>query len=462
MDSLWTLIRIGQQHYALPSEAITQAMVAPARFPLPYAPAHIIGMAHFDGNVLPCVALDVAFGLSDRATSYEECVVVRHGDRRAIIMAAAVLRHLPLTDQDIHSVSRDDVDADASAGAIIGEINTHGISAFLLDPAYLVSFSARAQDTQGRPGLIDAVDDEETHGADEELSCYLYTSIAGQHYAIDVDHVREIITFDSVTLMPGAPAPLRGLCIVRNNSYLLVSSSQWLGIPATGQPAQAVIVTTPSGDILLDIDAVEAVARVPVSQIRQLTDSGACLGGVIEAEGQPLRGILNIAAISRHVPDLHRYIPRIEDDRKQAEQEELFSYLLIRWDKELFAIELAEVVRLEQDGQVRRIEDDRFSAVFNFDGDTIPVIREDIFYGMPSRDPQREGYLVLSAEGSPYAVPLQSAERIIATERRNILKRGDQRDERFAGTLRHHDKLVTLLNMSFFRQQAAHAPGSAP
>lgn len=94
-ESLWTLLQIGEQYFALPSDAIMQAMVAPARFPLPYAPAHIIGMAHYDGDVLPCVALDVAFGLGDSADRYQECAVVRHGDRRAIIMATAVLRHIP-------------------------------------------------------------------------------------------------------------------------------------------------------------------------------------------------------------------------------------------------------------------------------------------------------------------------------------------------------------------------------
>lgn len=459
-ESLWTLLQIGEQHFALPSAAIMQAMVAPARFPLPYAPAHIIGMAHYDGDVLPCVALDIAFGLGDGATRYQECMVVRHGDRRAIIMATAVLRHIPLTDKDIHSVSHDGIDATESANAIVGEISMNGKSVFLLDPAYLVSFSARKSDSHGRPGLVDSADSEDDHGIDDELSCFLYIGIGGQNYAVDVNLVSEIVTFDSVTPMPGAPAPLLGLCIVRNRSYLLLSSSQWLGISTDLPPTQAIVVTTPCGEVLLDVDGIDAVARVPSSQIRSLSHADACLTGVIEAESEMLRGILNITALSQQIPDLQRYIPRVETQRKTVDEGELLSYLLVRWDKELFAIDLGDVVRLEQDGQARSIEDERFSAVFNFDGDTIPVLREDFFYGMPSRESHRDGYLVLSADGSPYAVSLQNAERIITTSQSNLLKRGAQRDERFAGTIRHNDRLVTLVNMSYFRQQALHGPGS--
>lgn len=461
-ESLWALLKIGEQHFALPSGAITQAMVAPARFPLPYAPAHIIGMAHYDGDVLPCVALDLAFGIGDGATHYEECAVVQHGDRRAIIMATAVLRHIPLADRDIHSVSHDDIDAAASANAVVGEISMDGRSVFLLDPAYLVGFSARKSDSHGRPGLVDSVDNEDDRSLDEELSCYLYIGIGGQHYAVDVNLVSEIVTFDSVTPMPGAPAPLSGLCIVRDRSYLLLSSSQWLGISNDLPATQAIVVTTPSGDVLLDVDSVDAVARVPPSQVRPLTHADACLSGVIEADNQMLRGILNIASLSSQIPELKRYIPRVEHQRKAHDEGELLSYLLIRWDKELFAIELGDIVRLEQSGHARSIEDETFSAVFNFDGDTIPVLREDLFYGTPSKESHRDGYLILSAEGSPYAVSLQNAERIITTSRSNLLKRDSRGDERFAGTIRHNDRLVTLVNMSFFRKQASHNPGSAP
>lgn len=460
-DSLWTLIQIGKQHYALPSEAITQAMAAPQRFPLPYAPAHIIGMAHFDGDVLPCVALDIAFGLADEAPAYQECVIVRHDGRRAIIMATSVLRHISLANQDVHSVNRDDIETASSNSAILGEINVDGISAFLLDPAYLVIFSARREHTNGRPGLVDSVEEEQAHSDEDDLSCYLFVSIGGQHYAVDVDLVSEIVTFDAVTCMPGAPAPLRGLCIVRDHSYLLLSSSQWLGISSDSTTNQAIIVTTPCGEILLDIDSVESVSNIPSSKVRPLTHVDSCLSGVIEAENQPLRGILNVSAIPRCVPELQRFIPKVEDHRHAESEEALFSYLLIRWDRELFAIDLSEIIRLEKDGEARSIEDERFSAVFNFDGDTIPVIREDLFYGMASRDDHRDGYMVLSADGSPYAVPLQNAERIIATQRSNILKRGSQHDDRFSGTIRHNDKLVTLFNMSFFRRQAFDAQGSA-
>mgnify|MGYP005749760919 CR=1 FL=1 len=451
---LWTLLQIGNHHFAIPSDSIIQAMAAPTCFPLPYAPDHVVGMAHFDGDVLPCIALDIAFGLSGGEGHYAECAVIRHDARRAIIMATTVLRHIPISDSSIQAISDKAVDPESAGSAIVGETTINGLSVFLLDPAYLVSFSARRESHAGRPGLVDIAEDEHRE-IDEDLSCYLYINVAGQHYAIDVSLAREIVTFDSVTRMPGAPSPIRGLCIVRDQSYLLLSSSDWLGIGAEAVTDTAVIVSTPAGDILLDIDSVEAVRMVPDSSVRPLSHEDACLRGVIEIENEALRGILNVAAIANHVPDLQRYIPKAETSRKQEELEDLLSFLLIRWDRELFAIDLHEIIRLEQSGETRRIEDSRFSSVFSFDGDTIPVIRDEIFYGMGSKVDHRDGYLILNAEGFAYAAPLQNAERIITTSRSSLLKRGNQRDERFSGTIRHDDKLVTLINMAYFRQQAS-------
>lgn len=458
MTTLWTLMRIGGQHYALPSKDIIQVIPAPLRFPLPYAPAHIVGMAHFDGDILPCVAIDAVLSDADQQADYKQCAVIGHGGRRALIMAQTVLRQLDLSAADIHVIEQDrEAEHDS---AIVGEVSINGQSVFLLDGSYLVQFSASREQQAGRPGLIDNVDDF-TNTESSEQQLFLHVSICGQAYAIDVGLIREIVDIEQVALIPGAPEPIRGLAGIRGQSHLLLSSQRWLGLDGDGVPQVAVAVETAAGLVLLDAGQIEAVSGASASVIKPLDDDAGRVCGVIQQPGQPLRGILNIAALPRQVPDLPRYIPRVEGHQVEAATEATSSFLLVRWDEELFALPLADVVRLEQSGHVRRLDHDVFEAVLNFDGDSIPVIRDAVFYGMEANNSHRDGYLILQADDHPYAAPLQHADRIIEVTTRQVMRTAVQRDGRFLGTLRHGDALVSLINPAFFRQQAEDSRGAA-
>lgn len=459
-DVLWTVIRIGQQVFALPSSAVLQAMATPVIFPLPFAPAHIVGMAHVDGDVLPCVALDVAFGQSGTSAAQRgESIVLQYDGRRVLILADAVVRHVQLSAEVLQGLRQLDGNEDDLRHAVVGELALEGDSVFLLDAAYLASFSARQRPRDGRPGLADsAVEDAQAEHQDAvEEETFLYITISGQHYAVAVDRVSEIVDLEQVSAVPGAPPVVRGLTLVRGASYLVLSSARWLALPADDPPAFAIMLHTGSGMVLLDVDSVDDVVQVPRSAVRSMHAAEAVIAAVIEHDDGVVRGVVNVDAVG--ADGLARYIPEQRDRRDESAGEEQESFLMVRWREELFAISLPDVLRLEEDCPVQAVDSEFYGAVCSFDGDTLPVLRPEFFYGMDDNGTAREGYIVLQVEQTRYAVPLQNAERIIAARQRDVQRRTTQGDERFAGTVRYRDALVTLVNMGFFRERIAALPG---
>lgn len=458
-DALWTVIRVGGQMFALPSSSVMQAMAVPPIFPLPFAPPHIAGMAHVDGDVLPCVALDLAFGQSTTGNGHRgESLVLQHDGRRVLVLVDTVVRHLQLSGEVLRSLDRNEDDL---RHAVVGELALDGDSIFLLDAAYLAGFSAQQHAHKGRPGLVDSADTDEDvpcrEAEDEEA--FLYVTISAQHYAVSVDKVSEILDLDNVSAVPGAPSVVRGLALVRGESYLVLSSAHWLGLPEDDAPAFAIMLHTREGAVLLDVDSVDDFASVPRAAVRTMHDNGAAVEAVLEHEDGVVRGVLNVEAMTAHVDDLARYIPERRSHADESASEARESFLMVRWQDELFAISLPDVLRLEEDCPLQAVDSEHYCAVCSFDGDTLPVLRPDFFYGLDDAGAAREGYIVLQVDETRYAVPLQNAEKIIAANQRDVQRRNTQTDERFAGTVRYRDTLVTLVNMQFFRERIAGLPG---
>jgi len=58
---------------------------------------------------------------------------------------------------------------------------------------------------------------ESSAGVGAQGADYLTFFIAGEEYAVTLEKVREVIPYDTVTRVPGMPAPVRGVTNLRGN-----------------------------------------------------------------------------------------------------------------------------------------------------------------------------------------------------------------------------------------------------
>src|SRR5258708_36108196 len=83
---------------------------------------------------------------------------------------------------------------------------------------------------------------ESKHETGEPGADYLTFFIAGEEYAVTLEKVREVIPYDTVTRVPGMPAPVRGVTNLRGNVVPVIDLAIKFRLPEIPLNARACIV----------------------------------------------------------------------------------------------------------------------------------------------------------------------------------------------------------------------------
>lgn len=122
---------------------------------------------------------------------------------------------------------------------------------------------------------------------------HLRVLVAGEQYALAVEHVAEVLELTEVTPVPGAPPALLGLLNLRGETLSVVDLASALGLPGEHRPARLVVASHDGRRAGLAIDAVLDVAALPQTSPE---DGLAC---VLETTviGGALIGVLDVGAL---------------------------------------------------------------------------------------------------------------------------------------------------------------------
>ena len=453
----WTLFTISGRGYALPSENVIQSIAAPRVQPVPFAPTHVAGIAQVDGEILPCVDLATLFQSRKEGEAAAEALVIEHQQRRTVVLEDSANRQITLDEEDRQSLSALD-NAEEEAQAIIGELQQGGATILLLDPGYLSHFSAQRARSEGRPGLVATHADTSREADDQQLDMlFLYITINQQEYALRVTDIKEIVELETVSPLPGAPADVAGISLVRNSSHLVLDAGTCLGI-GTVDGNQAVLVPVSQGELLIAVSGIDAVRAVARHHARPVGDSNARLDAVIEVPGEPVRAVINAQALVDAVPGVAQFVPASRHhDKEQAAQEESFRFLVVQWGNERFALPLEKVLRLDPPAAIRRVDSELFEGVISTGGEVVPVLDAHQFYGLEHNADALEGFMIIARDDVMYAVPLEHAERIIDVPESAIQRTQGTGDQRFCGSIRFEDGLISAVELSHFTQLARSA-----
>jgi purine-binding chemotaxis protein CheW len=84
--------------------------------------------------------------------------------------------------------------------------------------------------------------DSEAKAAPSSAAQYLTFFIAGEEYAVGLDHVREVIPYDTVTRVPGMPRTVRGVTNLRGSVVPVVDLAIKFRLPEIPVTARTCIV----------------------------------------------------------------------------------------------------------------------------------------------------------------------------------------------------------------------------
>lgn len=114
--------------------------------------------------------------------------------------------------------------------------------------------------------------------------------LAEEFYALDIQHIQEIVRMQQITSIPGAAYYVDGLTKFRGSAIPVLDLRRRCGVTANEYTPDTRIVVVSGGDgmVGLTVDAVTEVRRIPAEQIEANSNV------VRERENEYIRGIAKL------------------------------------------------------------------------------------------------------------------------------------------------------------------------
>jgi purine-binding chemotaxis protein CheW len=117
---------------------------------------------------------------------------------------------------------------------------------------------------------------------------------AGEHYALPVEEVLEVVEATELAAVPGAPATVLGVCNLRGRIVPVVALARLLGLTDAAEAHNRIVITDADhGAVGLAVDEVVDVGHL--ADEREETDS-AFLSGAVLVDGT-LVGMLDLGRV---------------------------------------------------------------------------------------------------------------------------------------------------------------------
>jgi purine-binding chemotaxis protein CheW len=138
----------------------------------------------------------------------------------------------------------------------------------------------------------DAGEAREAAAAQAVWETWVAFRLAGETFAFPVEAVQEILRVGTITRVPDAPDPVRGIINVRGRVVPVVDLRVRLGLPPVAvTPQHRILIANPRERVIgLLVDAVDAVERIDRTQVQPPP------ADVMTAQSEYLLGVLQRAA----------------------------------------------------------------------------------------------------------------------------------------------------------------------
>jgi purine-binding chemotaxis protein CheW len=416
MPESFLTLRSSGEHYAVPSEEVSEVIRFPTLARLPQAPAGLLGLANLRGTVLPVASLRGLLGVSESASG-------EAADRRAIVLdhSAPVALAVDAV-EGLMTVETNQIENGPELSTRPGE-RLKGIFAArsrsgessaikILDVPALID-AAFVQRARHQRGLTVAHAETTTIQREiDDRQRLVSFEVAGQEYAFPLDVVQEVLDApDILAALPASEDLVLGVAAHRDSLLPLLSLRCLLGFAkGEGTGGEKVIVTRVSGAVIglladrvlrifpADADLIENVPAL----LRARAGGEARISAIYRGE----RGRRPISILSPDQLFREDVMQRLnastiastpsEPRGERPVDERQFVVFRLSDDEFGLPIEAVEEVALVPDQITRLPRTPKFlEGVVNLRGDVLPVVDQRRRFDMPPPDRQQARRLMV-------------------------------------------------------------------
>lgn len=465
-ENEYLVIAIADSRFALRAEQVESAVAPRQVTPLPFVPAYVEGLVNINDRVMPLLDLRALVMPAGAAAAKSELVVVETTRAPCALRVDRVVGSVSAVENSATDDGVNDANADADApspavdgGAgltlVSGRFVHDGMTVLVLDCRVLGGLVSAEEIAPGRRGLLGRLAGDNTLATVHTEACIVALS-AGETYGIALADAVEILDIAHCAAMPGAPAMVEGLALVRGEPLLVLSLAGMLGRGA-GQRSRSVIVVERAGERYgLRVDRVDGIRAYPPDSFRGIDGDGGELAGIV-VDGERAIGRIGI---ERLFNDARRrtLAPFMPSRRARADTvvEAVVTLLEVDVGGETVGVPVASVRRiaaysasidLDRDGSTR------LQGAVNIDGSVLPVLDLGDALGLTAdvagRGPgKRAAWIVVGSEGHEWALAVNRARSIVSVPASAVEVIGSGEGRLVNAVARVDAHLISLLDIT--------------
>ncbi|MCC2637448.1 MAG: purine-binding chemotaxis protein [Moraxellaceae bacterium] len=445
------VVEVGGQSFAVPTTVVGTAVAARPVTPLPFVPGFVEGLVNINERIVPQIDLGLLLAAEPVGPGGELVLVETSRSPCALHVAHIVGK------ADIDPAALQPIPDDSGTLPVQGRFEWQQQSVLVLDVDRLGSLISSNELPAGERGLLGRLQGIESTQQEATLDCIVV--LAGREkYALALTDVVEILDLPPATPVPGAPAPVEGLAMVRDEVLLVLFLSDLLhsGTRPEASARGVVVIQREGCRYGLRIDALEGLHRMAGEQLRRIDEGGGEVAGVLAAADQLLALLTPQRLISeaRH----RQFQPFVPQARQVAAQEvdHMRAVLQVALGNEVFGIALGHVRRITDYRTPESVQaDDRglVCGAVNVEGRVVPVVD---LGGRLHAGTGNEGAWVIVGDGtSEWAIAVREATGILEIPDSALEGIGSGADSLVQGVANVAGQLISLLNLSPLMTTAA-------
>jgi chemotaxis signal transduction protein len=410
---------IGGQCLAFPAAVVKQVVSPGGVTALPFSPPYLEGLVSINDRVLPLINLAaVLFPESgpQSAAGLSELLVLDAARAPCAVRVDQVLGRTVVESAALRRVERDDETGECDS--LLAEFIDNDTSVLLLNADSIAGLVVPQELPSGETGLLGRAAANSADQHDREVRQCLLVSVAAESYAIMLGDVLEVIDHVGCSAVPGAPAEVEGLALIRGELLLVLNLARLLGLPEQRAGEKLVVVSCGEERYGLRVDQVTDIASFDQQAFRPVEEQDGALAGVLIL-GEVLYGMLGINAIlSGSRQRQYRRLLPAERSRQHIVESEIMLMLHVRVAEDDYAIPLHQVQKVAEYHAPDVIADDddgTVTGVVNISGEVLPAVSISRKSGLALAS-DSGAWVVLRGRDGDIAVPVREANDIISVE----------------------------------------------
>ncbi|HEX5280335.1 MAG TPA: chemotaxis protein CheW [Micropepsaceae bacterium] len=388
--------RVGSERYAVAAENVAEVIRMPLVSRVPQSPRALLGVANVRGTVLPVASVSALLG-RDGADAGRDALVFEGASSFALSIESVEA----LSEVAANAIDRAQGELNALPGERIEGVfrsGAHDAVTKIVDVGRLVAEAFARVSPAPTARIRTAREVAPVASEAVELRKLVTFDVAGQEFALELRHVREIIAVPgSVTNVPSSEAAVFGVVQFRQRLVPLFSLRSLLGLPTRDAANRNVIITVIRGALAgLVVDGLRAVIGASPEQCEELPPVlGARMGGeariseIYRAGQGRLVAILTPEHLFRgDVMQRLREIPEAasQDGHAEADADER-QFVIFRLGEDEYALPIEAVDEVGRvPSEITRLPRTPgfLEGVANLRGDVLPVLDQRKRFDMPA------------------------------------------------------------------------------